>query len=314
MQPLTEGVLDLDAQRRRWASGAPAPVVSCLMVTKERPSLAKRAIGCFLAQTYPNVELVVVDDGTDDALEHHVRGLGDSRIRLHRLPPEGRPLGVLRNIAVAQATGPYVSQWDDDDLYDPERIEVQMAAILALGAQACFLARERLWWPARRKLALSRARLWEGSMVCVKDKLPRYPAQRRGEDTPVTDQLVRTCRVVSVDAPELYTYVFHGDNTFDESHFARHFDVATQTWADGGPYTEQLLAMATRLPIDPGGSHPRRDRSRRRRAARANVADQRARAGVSERAAPDPGTHPGQGRGHVPARLPGQPAQPGLPM
>lgn len=252
MQPVADGSMSLDAQRRRWASGAPAPTVSCLMVTKDRSATARRAIRCFLTQTYPNLELVVVEDGTDDALAQHIRDLGDPRIRHHRLPPEGRTLGELRNEAVDRATGPYVCQWDDDDLYDPERVETQMAAILALGAEACFLARERLWWPARRKLAVSCARVWEGSMVCAKDRLPRYPAQRRGEDTPVAEGVVRSCRVVSIDAPELYTYVCHGNNTFNESHFAEHFAVATEIWAEPGAYAERLLAMATRLPIEPG--------------------------------------------------------------
>ncbi|WP_326601725.1 glycosyltransferase [Streptomyces sp. NBC_01800] len=251
LQPVADGLISLDAQRRRWAADAPAPTVSCLMVTKDRSATARRAIRCFLAQTYPNLELVVVEDGTDDALAQHIRDLGDPRIRHHRLPPEGRTLGELRNEAVDRATGPYVCQWDDDDLYDPERVETQMAAILALGAEACFLARERLWWPARRKLAVSCARVWEGSMVCAKDRLPRYPAQRRGEDTPVAEGVVRTCRVVSIDAPELYTYVCHGNNTFNESHFAEHFAVATEIWAEPGAYAERLLAMATRLPIEP---------------------------------------------------------------
>ncbi|MFJ8360060.1 glycosyltransferase [Streptomyces sp. NPDC093984] len=251
LQPLADGQLGLDAQRRRWASGAPAPTVSCLMVTKGRLAMASRAIACFRTQTYRALELVVVDDGTDDDLERYVRELGDPRIRHHRLPPEGRTLGELRNEAVDRATGPYVCQWDDDDLYDPERVETQMAALLALGAEACFLARERLWWPARHKLAISCARVWEGSMICAKDRMPRYPAQRRGEDTPVAEEVVRTCRVVSVDAPELYTYICHGGNTFNESHFAEHFEVATQVWAEPGAYAERLLAMATRLPIEP---------------------------------------------------------------
>ncbi len=252
LQPIADGLINLETQRRRWAAGAPAPTVSCLMVTKDRSATARRAIRCFTAQTYPSLELVVLEDGTDDVLERHIRDLGDPRVRHHRLPPERRTLGELRNEAVDRATGAYVCQWDDDDLYDPERVETQMAAILALGADACFLARERLWWPARRKLAVSCARVWEGSMVCAKDRLPRYPAERRGEDTPVAEELVRGCRVVSVDAPDLYTYVCHGNNTFDESHFAEHFEVATQVWAEPGPYAEQLLAMATRLPLEPG--------------------------------------------------------------
>lgn len=249
-QPLADGAFDLDAQRRRWAGGAPAPSVSCLMVTKDRPSFAERAIRCFLAQTYPNKELVVVDDGPSDALEQHIRGLGDERIRFHRLPPDGRTLGELRNIAVDRATGTYVCQWDDDDLYDPERLEAQMAAVLALDAEACFLARQRLWRPARRELAISHIRVWEGTMLCAKDALPRYPAQRRGEDTPVAAHIVGNCRVVSVDVPELCTYVCHENNTFEPAHFERIFDVAPKVWS-GGDYDEQLLAMAARLPLAP---------------------------------------------------------------
>ncbi|MGN9790595.1 glycosyltransferase [Streptomyces sp. OZ13] len=251
LQPSADGMLSLDTQRRRWASGAPAPTVSCLMVTKDRSATARRAITCFRNQTYRNLELVVVEDGTDDALEQHIRNLSDPRICYHRLPPEGRTLGELRNEAVDRATGPYVCQWDDDDLYDPERVETQMAAILALGTEACFLAREQLWWPDRRKLGVSCARVWEGSMVCATDRIPRYPAQRRGEDTPVAEEVVRTCRVVTVDAPQLYTYVCHGANTFNESHFAEHFDVATEIWAEPAVYAERLLAMAARLPIEP---------------------------------------------------------------
>ncbi|MEU8872609.1 glycosyltransferase [Streptomyces javensis] len=251
LHPCAHGVVDLDAQRRRWASGAAAPVVSCLMVTKDRPPLAERAIRCFLAQTYTRAELVVVDDGADDSLEEHIRTLADPRIRLHRLPPEGRTLGELRNIAVDLATGEYVCQWDDDDLYDPERLEIQLAAVLGLDATACFLARERLWWPARRKLAFSGVRVWEGSMLCAKDALPRYPERRSGEDSPVAEAVVRGGRTVSLDAPELYTYVFHGANTFDEPHFTSLFDAATEVWPTDGSYTDHVHAMAARLPLTP---------------------------------------------------------------
>ncbi|MFE9066735.1 glycosyltransferase [Streptomyces violaceusniger] len=250
LQPCAHGLVDLDAQRRRWAAGSPAPTVSCLMVTKDRLPLAERAIRCFLAQTYSRAELVVVDDGADGAIEDHVRDLADERIRLHRLPPEGRTLGELRNIAVDLATGSYVCQWDDDDLYDPERIEVQLAAVLALDATACFLARERLWWPARRTMAISGVRVWEGSMLCAKEALPRYPQLRRGEDSPVAEAVVRGGRTVSLDAPELYTYVFHGANTFDEPHFTSLFDAATQVWSTGSAYVDQVHAMAARLPLD----------------------------------------------------------------
>ncbi|MEU8823181.1 glycosyltransferase family A protein [Streptomyces sp. NPDC048636] len=247
-RPGANGEFDLDAQRARWTSDTPPPLVSCLMVTKDRPGFAARAVRCFLAQTHAPAELVVVDDGTDDTLARHLDALADPRIRHHRTPRPGLTLGEVRNLAVELAAGPYVCQWDDDDVYDPERLEVQLAAVAGLGASACFLARERLWWPARRTLALSGARVWENSMLCAREGMPRYPALRRGEDSAVALGVVRAGLVVSVDAPELYTYVCHGANTCDEPHLARLFEAAAQRWTGDG-YEERTREMATRLPL-----------------------------------------------------------------
>ncbi len=45
--------------------------------------------------------------------------------------------------------------------------------------------------------------------------MPPYPELRRGEDTPV----IQAMQIVRLDAPHLYQYRFHGENTFDEAHW-----------------------------------------------------------------------------------------------
>lgn len=248
-QLIVDAHLHLDGQRARWAHGVEMPLVSCLMVTRERQQMAERAIRCFQAQTYAARELVVVDDGPDDGLAGHVAALADPQIRLVRLPDEGKVLGELRQLSVAHARGTFVAQWDDDDLSDPERLEVQMAAITQLDADMCVLARERLWWPERELLALSVRRLWESSMVCAKSALPHYQALRRGEDTPVVEHVYLHGRVALLDTPELYTYVIHGGNTFDEQHFTWHVQAATKI-ISGADYLMQVARMAERLLLD----------------------------------------------------------------
>ena len=65
------------------------PLVSCLMVTKDRPGLARRAVRCFQAQRWPARELVIVDDGRDGSARgvgRHPRGRGDP-------PPAASPVG-----------------------------------------------------------------------------------------------------------------------------------------------------------------------------------------------------------------------------
>ncbi|MGH3524969.1 MAG: glycosyltransferase family A protein, partial [Mycobacterium sp.] len=199
-------------------------------MTRDRPKLAARAVECFLAQSYPNRELVIIDDGDSDELRRGIEAIGYPPIKLHSASDERRTLGELRNLAVEESAGRYVCQWDDDDLSDPDRLTVQMSAIISLTVDACFLTREQLWWPARRILAVSTPRMWENTMVCAKEKVPRYRPLRRGEDTVVAYHLWRCARAVMLDEPRLYTYVFHGSNTFGESHFEQHFAAATQQW------------------------------------------------------------------------------------
>jgi hypothetical protein len=241
------GRIEIDRQRR-W-DGADVPLVSCLMVTRDRPRLAARAVECFLAQSYPNRELIVIDGSESDELQQGIEAICYPPIKLHRQPQAGRSMGELRNLAVAKSSGRYLCLWDDDDLYDPDRVSAQMSAITSLGTDACFLARLQLWWPARRVLAVSTRRMWEGTVICARDRFPPYRALHRGEDLAVTYRLWRSRRVVMLDMPELYTYVFHGSNTIGPSQFAQHYTAATQQWT-GEAYSEQLAILGARVPID----------------------------------------------------------------
>lgn len=242
------------------AEGATAerlPLISCLMVTRGRRALLEFAINGFARQTYPNRELVIVCDSPalpqDDPLERAIRAAGCRNVRLIRVNAAGRDggltLGELRNIAVDHAAGRYVCQWDDDDLYDPCRLQMQQRVLAAAGAQACLLGRWMIWWPAEDRLAVSCERDWEGSLLCEKAVMPRYPALRRGEDTPVVEQLRRSARVVRMDLPRLYTYVVHGGNTFTAAHFEEHWK-ATAARFSGDRCRAMLEEMGKRLPVE----------------------------------------------------------------
>ncbi|WP_156458025.1 glycosyltransferase family A protein, partial [Sphingomonas sp. Leaf412] len=105
------------------------PRISCLMVTANRRRLAQRSIDCFLAQRYPNRELVIVDDGTEDYTPI-LSAVPADRLIHHRLPKDpATTLGELRNLTLDLARGELISQWDDDDWFDPARLVEQMALI-----------------------------------------------------------------------------------------------------------------------------------------------------------------------------------------
>ena len=94
-------------------------VVSCLTPTANRREFWPRCISCFQSQTYPDVEWIIVDNGTDP-----IKDLlpGDPRIRYIRLPGERLRHGQLMNICMEYSTGEVDIVWDDDDWYAPYRI------------------------------------------------------------------------------------------------------------------------------------------------------------------------------------------------
>ncbi len=109
------------------------PLVSCIMPTFDRRAFIPQAIRCFLAQDYPNLELVVVDDGSDpigDLLP------SDPRIVYLRLDSR-RSVGAKRNYACERARGEIIVHWDDDDWYPPSRVRVQAGALIERGADVC---------------------------------------------------------------------------------------------------------------------------------------------------------------------------------
>lgn len=231
---------------RRGSIGS--SLVSCLMVTRARYRFACLAIEAFRRQTYAERELVVVQDGTDTRLVEEIERAGDPTIRAIRPPAEGLSLGALRNLAVAEARGPIVCQWDDDDLYDPGRIALQMKALKGAEAEACFLSRWLMWMPSSRRLGISPPHLWEGSMLAVKAALPAYPNASHSEDTKLVYELRRRSRIALLDMPRLYVYAFHGRNVWDADHFEVQWQ-RCETRYTGERYAAIVNELGRRLPI-----------------------------------------------------------------
>ncbi len=103
------------------------------MPTANRRQFIPGAIARFLAQDYENAELVILDDGevaVADLVPAH------EKIRYVRTGKH-RTLGDKRNRAAAAARGEILLHWDDDDWYAPERIRLQVDALVQSGADVC---------------------------------------------------------------------------------------------------------------------------------------------------------------------------------
>ena len=107
--------------------GAPErPLVSAVLITRDRPDRLRAAVDSLREQTYPNLELVVVD-GSRDSVESLVRRhAGD--VPVTYLRDDGEGPGAARNAGIDAATGEYVAFLDDDDRWLPEKTERQVEA------------------------------------------------------------------------------------------------------------------------------------------------------------------------------------------
>lgn len=196
------------------------PLVSCLCLTERRLPLLRRAIACFLAQTYQPRELVILCQSDDRATRDYLAGLGEPSVRVVEVASSPRVLtGSLRNISLEAARGHYVAIWDDDDWHGPTRLAEQIDAILWGGRPACILSRVILYDAVKQSAFLSSMRTWEGSLVAERSAVPPYPDLRQGSDMPVVTRLRTESKLVALDRPELYVYVYHGANTWNWAHW-----------------------------------------------------------------------------------------------
>ena len=98
------------------------PIVSIIVPTHNRPELLSRAVSSLLNQSYKEIEIIVIDDGSSCDVSRVLSRFDDERIKFHR---NSTPLGACyaRNIGISLSQGKFITFLDDDDEFLPSRIE-----------------------------------------------------------------------------------------------------------------------------------------------------------------------------------------------
>jgi glycosyltransferase involved in cell wall biosynthesis len=100
-------------------------LVSVVIPTYNGENTVLRAIKSVLDQTYPNVEIIVVDDASEDRTVDVVNTIEDHRIHLIR-HSKNKNGATARNTGIKAAKGEYIAFLDDDDEWLPEKITLQL--------------------------------------------------------------------------------------------------------------------------------------------------------------------------------------------
>lgn len=122
-------VLAMVAARSETPNSSTGPVVSVIVPAYNRVAYIDRTVQSVLDQTYRSFKLIVVDDGsTDGTLEVLSQYASKNQLTLLTHPnQENRGQSAAINLGLEHATGEYVCILDSDDMFRPNKLEVQVA-------------------------------------------------------------------------------------------------------------------------------------------------------------------------------------------
>jgi glycosyltransferase involved in cell wall biosynthesis len=224
--------------------------VSVVLPVRDGERFVREAVESVLAQTYADLELIVVDDGSADGTPEILRGFRDQRLRVLRQEPSGLVAALRRG--VAEARSPLVARMDADDVSEPTRLERQVELLARrprVGMVATWTAvideegrelRREVLPSAHEDLArrlLLRNPFQHGSVVVRRDALEAAGGYRddygANEDYDLWRRLARSWELACV--PEvLYRYRVHAGavTQTDPDRIARRERLRAELWRD----------------------------------------------------------------------------------
>ena len=100
-------------------------MITVIIPAYNSASLIKEAIDSILQQSYRDIELIIINDGSTDNTESIIRSFKDDRIKLVN-NSSNQGIVYSLNKAVALAQGQYIARMDADDVSNIDRLSIQL--------------------------------------------------------------------------------------------------------------------------------------------------------------------------------------------
>lgn len=111
------------------------PKVSVVIPSFNCGQYIRRSVDSVRRQTYSNLEIIIVDDGSTDGTQDIVQGIDDSRLRY--IQQQNGGVAKARNTGILAATGEFIAYVDADDELDEHMVEICTACVQRTGADWC---------------------------------------------------------------------------------------------------------------------------------------------------------------------------------
>jgi len=107
-----------------------SPLVSVIVAAYNAETFIKQTLDSVLNQTYRNIEVLVVDDGSEDRTAEIVAAIVQKSQRVLLLQQSNKGVASARNLAIQNPRGAYIAPIDADDIWYPQKLEKQMQCML----------------------------------------------------------------------------------------------------------------------------------------------------------------------------------------
>jgi glycosyltransferase involved in cell wall biosynthesis len=270
-----------------------APLVSVVIPAFNSAEHIGDALNSVLAQSYTDIEIIVVDDGsTDDTV-----GIVKQYERVQLLQQANQGSAVARNLGINHAQGDYIAFLDSDDVWWSGKISLQMAELQRTGLEMAYS--RFIWWhpdpegnysppesefesPTNPNISnvaivtgwtyaelLLDCIVWTSTVLVKKDKLIRSglfnPSFRKGQDYDLWLRLSRIVPMLGIDQPTALYRIHPNSITHHIAERCYEYEIlsrAVENWGETGPDLRHPPAgtvehRLARILLNHGNAHAR---------------------------------------------------------
>ena len=230
---------------------AKKPLITVIIPVYNTKKYLHNCIESILSQTYHNLEIILIDDGSTDGSEKFVDDYAKSDKRIKVIHQKNMGLSSARNTGLKHATGKYITFVDSDDRIDPNMVEGLLNALVDTHADIAICSFKEIYPNGKTKgfshnypkqvftteQALANMLQENGFMVSATMKLfptnyfknTKFPTNRLHEDVGTTYKLIIKADKIVFIPNEYYIYVHHDNSIINQTFNERKFDLIELT-------------------------------------------------------------------------------------